>query len=47
MKKEHKLEIVNRFNSFFVNIGKKLAKKLINLEIFYFTDYLKRKAQLN
>ncbi len=38
-----KLEIANRFNSFFVNIGKKLAKKIINPENCYFTDYLKRK----
>ncbi len=36
-----KLEIANCFNSFFVNIGKKLAKKLKSPVNCHFTEYLK------
>ncbi len=36
-----KLEIANCFNSFFVNIGNKLAKKLKNPVNCHFTEYLK------
>ncbi len=36
-----KIKIANCFNSFFINIGKKLAKKLKNPINCHFTEYLK------
>ncbi len=38
-----KINIANKFNLYFTNIGSNLAKKIMSPENYYFKDYLKMK----